>query len=173
MRWRRVSAKAALTGCVEVLRRKGAGAAGAPPPTAATAVTVVQRFLQHIQVQAFGQQERVLAFDLLETAMEVWRHCLRGTAEPPSSLSECQSSQRWLSGHLCLRFGCWHAQACLSHCHPAHENGEGSLHRHYLADKGEIRLGKAWRRAACKAPRDHCFIYIGRRICPRSYCTHC
>lgn len=66
-----MSARAALTGCLALLQRKGARVAGVPAANSPTAVVMMQRFLQHIMVQAFGQPERMLAFELLETAIEV------------------------------------------------------------------------------------------------------
>ncbi len=79
-----MAARAALTGCVALLQRRSNTATGAAAPTAATAVLIVQRFLQHILVQAFGQPERMLAYELLETAVEV--------RMPPPTSWHCQSA---------------------------------------------------------------------------------
>lgn len=65
----RVSVRAALTGCLALLQRKEASSE--PPLAASSAVTLVRRMVQHIQVQAFGQPERMLAFEVLQTAVEV------------------------------------------------------------------------------------------------------
>jgi hypothetical protein len=68
----RVCIHAALTGCLAMLLRKAAATASLPALDAvAAAVVVMKRFLQHILVQAHGQVDRMLSFDILLASLQV------------------------------------------------------------------------------------------------------
>ncbi len=66
----RACVRGALKGCLALVLRKAAGDAAAPAPDA-TAAVILKRFQQHILVQAFGQVERMLSFELVLAAIQV------------------------------------------------------------------------------------------------------
>lgn len=67
----RTCVRGALTGCLALVQRRAAGNATAPALDATAATVVVTRFQQHILVQAFGQVERMLSFDLMLASIQV------------------------------------------------------------------------------------------------------
>jgi hypothetical protein len=67
----RVCIHAALAGCLAMLVRKAAATASLPTLDAVAAAVVMKRFLQHILVQAHGQVDRMLSFDILLASLQV------------------------------------------------------------------------------------------------------
>lgn len=67
----RACVRGALKGCLALVLRKAAGDAAAPAPDATAAAVILKRFQQHILVQAFGQVERMLSFELVLAAIQV------------------------------------------------------------------------------------------------------
>ena len=63
-----------------MLRRKAAAAAALPALDAAAAAVVMKRFLQHILVQAHGQVDRMLSFDIVLASLQVlqWHFIVSG-----------------------------------------------------------------------------------------------
>lgn len=67
----RACVRGALKGCLALVLRKAAGNAAAPAPDATAATVILKRFQQYILVQAFGQVERMLSFELVLAAIQV------------------------------------------------------------------------------------------------------